>query len=148
MKRRTLGLFGVALLAAAGASAHDEATLDATTAPHGGQLRMAGIYHFELVLVKDSKTAKDQPVVVYLSDHAGNVVPSAGATGTVTLLGASGKTSSALQPDGGNRMKGVMKYASTPDTKVVLSIALPGKPPEQARFTPFAQAQPHSAAKH
>jgi hypothetical protein len=61
MKRRTtLALAAAAMLLAAGAArAHDDATLDASAAPHGGQLRMAGIYHFELVLVGDNRTAKD-----------------------------------------------------------------------------------------
>lgn len=129
------------------AFAHDDATLDATTSPHGGQLRMAGMYHFELVLAKDSKTAKDNPVVVYLTDHAGTKIPSAGVTGTATILGASGKTTATLQPDGDNRLKGTAKYASTPDTKAVLSLTLPGKPPEQARFTPFTQTDKDSTAK-
>lgn len=140
MKRRTLGSLGAALFVAGAAFAHDDATLDAATAPHGGQLRMAGIYHFELVLVKDSKTAKDNPVTVYLSDHAGNKIPSAGANGSVTLLSGATKATAALQPDGENRLRGVAKYASAPGTKAVLSVTLPGKPPEQARFTPFASA--------
>ena len=139
MKKTLASTLLASLLMSAGAAfAHDDATLDATAAPHGGQLRMAGIYHYELVLVKDAKAAKDNPVVVYLTDHAGTKIPSAGASGSVTLLGASGKASATLQPDGENRLKGSAKYASTPGTKVVLSIALPGKPPEQARFTPFA----------
>ncbi len=149
MKRRTtLALAAVAMLLAAGAArAHDDATLDASVAPNGGQLRMAGIYHFELVLAQDSKTAKDNPVVVYLTDHAGTKIASAGATGTATLLGAAGKATATLQPDGDNRLKGVANYASTPDTKVVLSITLPGKAPEQARFTPFAKSHMEPMAK-
>ena len=86
-------------------------------------------------------------VVVYLTDHAGTKIPSAGAAGTATLLGASGKATATLQPDGENRLKGVAKYASAPDMKVVLSITLPGKPAEQARFTPFA-SKPAAPAKH
>jgi hypothetical protein len=140
-------LFATLLLSAGTALAHDDATLDATATPHGGQMRMAGMYHFELVLAKDSKAAKDNPVVVYLSDHAGAKIASAGASGTATLLGPSGKATATLRPDGDNRLKGVAKYASAPDTKFVLSITLPGKPPEQARFTPFAQAGQASVAK-
>ncbi len=148
MKKTLASTVLAALLLSAGtAFAHDDATLDATATPHGGQMRMAGIYHFELVLAKDSKRAKDNAVFVYLSDHAGTKIASAGATGTATLLGASGKATTTLQPDGDNRLKGVAKYASAPDTKVVLSITLPGKPPEQARFTPFAQMDKDSAAK-
>ncbi len=39
---------GLALVAG-GAKAHDDAYLDTVKAPHGGQLRMAGVHHFELV---------------------------------------------------------------------------------------------------
>ncbi|MES2091726.1 MAG: hypothetical protein V4532_17380, partial [Pseudomonadota bacterium] len=46
------------------AQAHDDAYLDTLTAPHGGQLRMAGSSHYELVVVKDSKAAKDNAIVV------------------------------------------------------------------------------------
>jgi hypothetical protein len=46
-------------------------------------------------------------------------------------------------------MKGVAKYAPTPDTKVVVSITLAGKQPEQARFTPLAVAKDtHTDHKH
>ena len=48
------------------------------------------------------------------------------------------KASVKLVPDGDNRLKGIGKYASTPDRKVVVSINLAGKPAEQARFTPLA----------
>jgi len=33
-------------------------------------------------------------------------------------------------------MKGFAPYGSTPGMKAVVAIALPGKEPEQARFTP------------
>ena len=33
----------------------DDATLDAMAAPHGGQLRMSGAWHLELVLAKDAR---------------------------------------------------------------------------------------------
>lgn len=119
------------------ALAHDDATLDAMKTPNGGQLRMAGIYHFELVLVKDAKAAKSSPVLVYVTDHAGQKIDTTGATGTVTILAAKQKTSVTLKPDGSNRLKGAASYAATPDMKAIVSITLPGMPPEQARFTPM-----------
>ena len=99
---------------------------------------MAGIYHFELVVAKDSKEARDNPVVVYVTDHANAKIPTVGAGGTATILAGKQKASVKLVPDGDNRLKGIGKYASTPDMKVVVSITLPGKPAEQARFTPLA----------
>lgn len=129
------------------ALAHDDATLDAMKSANGGQLRMAGIYHFELVVAKDAKTAKENPVLVYVTDHVGNKIATAGASGTATLLAGKQKASVTLKPDGDNRLKGVASYAATPGMKVVLAITLPGQPPEQARFTPLAGA-PDEHANH
>ncbi|MBP6118380.1 MAG: hypothetical protein KBF40_00290 [Giesbergeria sp.] len=128
------------LLAAGGALAHDDAHLDTQQAPHGGQLRMAGVYHFELVLDHSSPEPKDKPVLVYLTDHAGQKISAAGATGTATLLSGKTRATVALTPDGDNRLKGVGTYASTPGLKAVVSVTLAGKAPEQARFTPLAGA--------
>ena len=60
MKLNTLVLAAAALFAAP-AFAHDDATLDAMAAPHGGQLRMSGAYHLELVLAKDARQVPDTP---------------------------------------------------------------------------------------
>lgn len=120
--------------------AHDDATLDTIKAPNGGQLRMAGIYHFELVLVKNSREVKENPVLVFVTDHAGAKIATAGASGTATLLAGKLKASVTLVSDGDNRLKGVAKYASSPDMKAVVAITLPGKQAEQARFTPMAAA--------
>ena len=127
--------------AAGAVLAHDDAYLDTQKAPNGGQLRMAGPNHYELVLVKDAKEAQENPVVVYVTDHAGQKIPTVGAAGTATILAGKLKVAATLKPDGDNRMKGVAKYVSTPDTKVVVSITLAGKPPEQARFTPLVVAK-------
>ena len=35
--------------------AHTDDVLDTQKAPNGGQLRMAGVYHYELVVANDSK---------------------------------------------------------------------------------------------
>lgn len=129
-------LFAALLVAAGGASAHDDATLDSLASPHGGQLRMAGPYHYELVLAKDGGAAQERPVLVYVTDHAGQAVPTAGASGTATLLSSQGKVTASLAPDGDNCMKGAAAYAPAPGIKAVVSIALSGKGPEQARFTP------------
>ncbi len=136
-----------ALIVPATARAHSDGVLDTQTAPNGGQLRVAGVYHLELVVARDSQEAKDNPVVVYVTDHAGTKVPTVGAGGTVTLLGGKQKTSVKLVPDGDNRLKGVGKYASTPDLKAVVSVTVAGKPAEQARFTPLAPMAPAAMAK-
>lgn len=134
----------LALLAAPAAQAHDDAYLDTQTAPHGGQLRMAGPSHYELVLVKDSKAAQTNPIVVYVTDHAGTKIPTAGATGSVTLLSGKTKVSSPLKPDGDNKLVGQAVYASTPELKAVVKIKLAGQDEQQARFTPLAQSKTHA----
>jgi hypothetical protein len=138
-------LLASALLLATGATsalAHSDAPHpDTLKATHGGQLAVAGSFSYELVVVKDAKEAKESPVQVYVTDHAGKKLPTAGASGTAMILAGKVKASVTLQPDGDNRMKGVAKYASSPDMKVVVSVTLAGKPPEQIRFTPLAVAK-------
>jgi hypothetical protein len=139
----TFGLASPALLA------HTDDVLDTQKAPNGGQLRMAGVYHYELVVAKDSKDAKDNAVIVYVTDHAGTKVPTGGASGTATILAGKAKATATLAPDGDNRLKGMAKYLSAPDMKVVVSITFPGKAAEQARFTPLAAAKDgHMDHKH
>jgi hypothetical protein len=88
-------------------------------------------------------------VVVYVTDHAGAKIPTVGAGGTATILAGKQKASVKLVPDGDNRLKGMATYSSTPDMKVVVSITLPGKSAEQARFTPLATgAASHAEHKH
>lgn len=130
--------------------AHDDAYLDTLTAPHGGQLRMAGAQHYELVLAKDGTDAKVSPIVVYVTDHAGTAIPTKGARGNVTLLSGTHKVSAELQPDGDNRLKGAANYISNNDLKAVVSITLAGQTPQQARFTPLAKvsSNDHAAHKH
>ena len=133
-------LTAVAFVLATGAMsvhAHDDAYLDTQQAPHGGQLRMAGAYHLELVVDKSTPQAADKPVVVYVTDHAGQKVSTEGATGNATILAAKSKASVALVPDGDNRLKGTGRYASTADMKAIVSFTAKGQSPETARFTPL-----------
>ena len=129
-------LVAALLLGAGGALAHDDAYLDSVAAPNGGQLRMAGPYHYELVLAKEGGESQERPILVYVTDHAGQAISTAGASGTATLLSSQGKVTASLAPDGDNRMKGVASYAAKAGMKAVVGIVLAGKGPEQARFTP------------
>lgn len=122
------------------ALAHDDATLDKVQAPNGGQLRMAGPYHFELVVAKPGTTAQEKPIAVYLTDHADKKLPTAGTSGSATILAGGQKTTIALSPAGDNKLAGKGSYAATPDMKVVVSITFADKRTEQARFTPLASS--------
>lgn len=123
--------------------AHTDEYLDTLEAANGGQLRMAGPYHFELVLERENNdtnesSGREKPVLVYVTDHGDTPIPTAGATGTVTLLSGKDRDTVTLKPDGENRLRGVGRYAVRADLKAIVSVTRPGEPPEQARFTPFA----------
>ena len=135
MKRLVLTL-AAALVAATPALAHDDATLDAMQAPHGGQLRMAGAYHIELVLARDARGGKPAPVKVYLSDHGGGKIAPAGASGSVVLLAAAGKVTVTLAP-AGDRLEAMALYPADPATKALVSLRFADGKTETARFEPF-----------
>lgn len=151
MKRYALLAAVPALLLAAAASAHTDEYLATVKAPNGGQLRMAGVYHLELVVAKDSKEVKENAIVVHVTDHADKKVDTKGMSGAATLLAGKLKATATLVPDGDNRLKGVARYSSDPALKVAVTVKGADGKSEQARFTPLAPsaaASDHSAHKH
>lgn len=134
MKYLKLSLLAASLIFSQGAFAHSDEYLDTQAAPHGGQLRMAGMQHYELVV-------KPNEVTVYLTDHAGTKLDSKGVAGTATVLSGKDKASVKLEPAGDNMLKGAGKFGLAPDMKVVVSIAIPGQAAEQARFTPLQKSK-------
>lgn len=136
------------LLCAPPAFAHDDAYLATQKAPNGGQLRMAGPYHYELVMREAASGAPDDALAVYVTDHAGTPVPTQGAQGTVDVVAGNERSSVRLVPDGANRMKAVDHApARAKDAALVVSITIVGAQPAQARFEPPAAgtpAPPHS----
>lgn len=133
-----LFLSAALLFAGHAAVAHDDSALDKMKAPNGGQLRMAGPYHFELLVKKNNKEAKDSPVTVYLTDHGMQKIPAAGASGTATILAGKTKVTVPLAPAGDNKLSGLGKYVSDAQMKVVVAVVFPDKRTEQARFSPLA----------
>lgn len=133
MRYLKLSALTLALIFSQGVLAHTDEYLDTQTAPHGGQLRMVGMYHYELVV-------KSNEVMVYLTDHAGTKQSSKGAKGTATVLSGKRKATIKLAPAGDNVLKGTGKFSLSPSMKVVVSITLPGQATEQARFTPLQKS--------
>ncbi|CAK0779805.1 hypothetical protein CCP4SC76_7060005 [Gammaproteobacteria bacterium] len=93
----------------------------------------------ELVVARDGSEAKDNPVLVYVTDHASAGISTAGANGIATLLVGQQKITVTLTPSGDNLLKGG-RYAATPNQAIV-SVTLADKTAEQARFTPMAKAE-------
>ncbi len=126
--------------------AHTDEYLDSQPAPHGGQIRMAGTFHFELVL-------GEKQLTVYVTDHASKSFATEGATGNVMVLVGKTKTTVELKPAGDNILKGEGEFTSAPAMKVVVSITLAGQEQQQARFTPLEKkdlpaVDQGSAAEH
>ncbi len=144
---RNFGLAGVlmsGLLATAQVQAHTEEYFDSIEGPNGGQLRMAGAYHFELVLVKDSADAKTNPVKVYVSDHGDKPQDVSGASATVLMVYGKQKVKLELKPAGGNLLQGETVYASDEALKAVVSVQMKDQGAVQAQFEPL-KAKPAKA---
>ena len=130
------------------ALAHDEATLDAMPSAHGGQLRMAGIYHFELVVAPAAVAGQGVPVHVYVTDHLGQKIATAQASGSASFVNGKARTQVALAPEGDNGLTGVLPQLPKRGTQALVSIApVPGQAPVQAKFTRL-QAKLLAAAAH
>ena len=135
-------LLGAALALSLPAWAHTDEYLDTLTAPHGGQLRMAGPYHLELV-------AKDKELVLYVTDHGDNPIATDGGVGKATLqLGtAKARTTVKLEPAGDNLFKGSGEFTLKPQSVIVVFVKLPGQEAQSARFTPLKPKAKPAAVK-
>ncbi|MGH8762199.1 MAG: hypothetical protein ACREUR_03095 [Nitrosospira sp.] len=114
------------------AAAHTEEYFDSVESPHGGQMRMSGPYHLELV-------AKDKEIVLYVMDHANNKLSAEGGSGKATIQTGKDKTRTSvkLEQAGDNMFKGTGDFSVHPDTAVTVFIKLPGQEAYSARFTPL-----------
>ncbi len=122
--------------------AHTDDYLDTLTTAHGGQLRMAGPYHLELV-------AKDKEMVLYVTDHGDNPVKTEGGTAKATIQIGKGKagTTVKLEPAGENQMKGLGEFTVKPASVIVVFVKLAGDEAQSARFTPLKPKAKAAAAK-
>ena len=127
-------------LLSSAAFAHTDEYLDTVVGPNGGQLRMAGAYHFELLLVKDAKAGAASAVKLYLLDHANNPQPAKEAKATVLIVSGKQKAKAELTVQQDNLLAGSATYTACEDLKAVVNISIKteqGEVTEQAMFTPF-----------
>ena len=125
-------LISVALAVSLPAGAHTEDYFDSIDAPHGGQMRMAGPYHLELV-------TKEKEIVLYVTDHSDRKISAEGGVGKAAFqVGkAKPKTSIKLEPAGDNTLKGTGDFSVTPETVIIVFLKLPDQQAQSARFTPL-----------
>ena len=143
----TLLALALSLTLAQQAIAHDDVWFDSREHPHGGQMRMAGPLHIELLTAAGELT-------IHVTDHGDQVIATEGASARATVLSAGKRSTVRLSPTGGNQMQGKGDFQLDDGMTVVLSISLPGQDSQQARFTPFQkttaapEAQTHQHGDH
>lgn len=123
-----IGAISLSLVAAAYAHSDDE--LAKIKAPHNGQLRMAGAYHVELVMLADEMD-------IYVTDHAGQAKSTENMHAQALLLSSAGKTKLQLNAAGDNKFSVKTDVAHEAGLQIVLQLTDRTDTTVQAKFTPF-----------
>jgi hypothetical protein len=110
--------------------AHTDEYFESVEASHGGQLRMTGPFHMELV-------AKNGTLTVYVTDHADNPISVDGGLAKANIENGSTKTQVNLHPVGSNILGGSGNFSLTPSTVVIVFMKLPNQEGYAARFMPL-----------
>ncbi|WHZ27986.1 MAG: hypothetical protein OJF51_002784 [Nitrospira sp.] len=143
-------VIGVILGVSFPAHAHTDEYFESVEAPHGGQLRMTGPFHMELV-------AKNGDLTVYVTDHADNAISVDGGLAKANIENGSTWTQVNMHPVGDNILRGSGTFSLTPNTVVVVFIKLPDQDGYAARFMPLkpkseqgekAPSHAHDAGPH
>ena len=147
-------VFALCLTAAAMAQpayAHSDEYLDTVPGAHGGQLRMGGAYHFELVVSPTATADKASVVKVYLTDHAGVVAKNSGMKAQL-LLKTNGKPVLVkLTADGENVLQGNAAFTASPELQATLAVTFADNSSAQMNFQPLKPkpaAEPHQHHDH
>jgi hypothetical protein len=129
---KTIGgmILGSILVVSPPAWAHTDEFFESVEAPHGGQLRMTGPFHIELV-------AKEGELTIYVTDHADNNIGVDGGLAKATIETGSSRIPVHLHPVGGNMLKGSGTFPLTPETVVIVFLKLPNQEGYAARFMPL-----------
>lgn len=128
--RRWLACLGLlsALGMADAALAHSNEYLATIKGDHGGMLRMADMYHFELMV-------KDGEVRVWVTDHGGTAQATQAADGSLRLLSGTGSMTVKLKPEGANELVGRdSRIRAAAGTRIILTVAMKGQTPVQVRY--------------
>jgi len=122
------------LTSAAIVYAHTNEYLDTIDGMHGGQLRMSGPYHFELV-------AAPGDLVVFVTDHADNPIASANGKASALVNTAGKKVQVPLLPAGDNSFRGRASFTLDERSTVHLKVTMPNASPELATFQPLRKRE-------
>lgn len=137
-------LIGVTVVSASSVWAHTDEYFDSKPSAHGGQTRMAGPYHIELVTTPGE-------VTVYLTDHIEQAISTADGEGKAVVKNGDTETTVMLAPADNNELKGKGKFFLDQNTEVVVFVKLPDREAWAATFsplTPKAEASKHEMNHH
>jgi hypothetical protein len=133
--RRIAALLVLALGSAApGVGAHSNEYLATIKGAHGGQIRMAEMYHFEVVVANGE-------LQVWVTDHGNQAIPTEGASGSAVILAGTAKLNVDLAPAGENRLRAKDKrIVAASNGRIALTVSMKGQRALQVRFAPVEQA--------
>jgi hypothetical protein len=118
--------------------AHDPATLDGLPSVHGGQVRMAGPFHVELVVLGLEVVQTDRLVLVYLQNHMFQDVSSAGLKCIAIFMDGQRVITVNLIPIESNGFSGRGAFKVNPSVTAEVSITDKNGEAWSATYTPFA----------
>jgi hypothetical protein len=127
--------------------AHDPAALDSLPSVHGGQVRMAGPFHVELVILGREAAQRDRLVLVYLQDHMFEDVSSDGLKGIARFLDGQRVATVSLIPIEANGFSGRGAFDISPSVTAEISITDKDGEVWSATYTPFAVKVPGARPK-
>jgi hypothetical protein len=110
------------------ARAHTDEYFDKIQTPHGGQIRMAGPYHLELVVEQNELT-------VYVTDHGDNPIDTTGGSAKAIITTGKKRYVVVLAAAGENVLKGNGEFKLGKSNSVALMVVLPDRDPQRAQFT-------------
>lgn len=113
------------------ALAHSNEYLDSIPSPHGGQVRMSGPYHMELMINTPGE------LNVYLTDHGNVPQMTAGAEAMAKVKNGKRVVEVKLTPGGENTLKGKGEFVMNAKTGVVIFLKMPGQEAEGFQFAPL-----------
>lgn len=123
---------GLIVIAFAGlttvALAHTDEYFDKLQTPHGGQIRMAGPYHLELVVGESELT-------VYVADHGNKPIETTGGSAKAIITSGKDRYVVLLTASGENVLKGSGEFKLGKSSTVNLVVTLPDQQPQRAKFT-------------
>ena len=122
MRFNTLVLAAVLVVSPYVAFAHEEAN-----GPNGGQVTVVQGHHVEF-------TTKDKEIVLFLTDGAGKLIESKGASGRVVIQDGAKQLTADLTPTDPNLLSAKLDAPLATGAKVVVSAKLGDGHALQARF--------------